>query len=323
MTTPSPGPDPRLGGRTAHYDRSAVIASITSLYASLPHIPASELHLPPSSTTGWFSITPSTLAASGIHKTAEAVALLQQLPYISAHDPSTDPDPTSSHPWIQPECFPCDYRLVARGDDLSTRTRPGWMYDVRSSTAPSDDDESESASPPFPPPWVVQLTSGTDREGRCYMLDTSDGTITAHTVVRFEYEPSYAENDPRRWRDRWCEDSTLTVAEWVEEVKREWRSMEVLGVPPVATVEGEVAGAMERWWWPSLYFRKKGAGPGDWQWEEVEVSHVWSRDFLYGVIFVLHFLLSTLSGGLSVALLAPIDRTRSTNCENLLTETGL
>lgn len=47
------------------------------------------------------------------------------------------------------------------------------------------------------PPWVVQLTKGTDRKGYCWMLDITDGTVTRYCAVKSGYEPTYPQGDTR------------------------------------------------------------------------------------------------------------------------------
>ncbi|KAK6063220.1 hypothetical protein SCUP515_12582 [Seiridium cupressi] len=86
---------------------------------------------------GWPAITVETLHDFGVHKTDEAVALLQRLPYLD-----------NSAAFIAPETIPCDHRLLGRKPDSRT---PGWAYDV-----PREDAEW--------PAWVIQLTSGASIE---------------------------------------------------------------------------------------------------------------------------------------------------------------
>ncbi|KAI0470059.1 hypothetical protein GGR56DRAFT_660913 [Xylariaceae sp. FL0804] len=66
------------------------------------------------------------------------------------------------------------------------------------------------------------------------MLDTSDGTVTKYVVTGPVYpDPPgrYAADDPRAWRDEWCDDWTVPV----EELTREWadkhRSLRFVGMP--------------------------------------------------------------------------------------------
>ncbi|KAI1420681.1 hypothetical protein F5Y12DRAFT_772013 [Xylaria sp. FL1777] len=247
--TPFPQPDPRLGGATSKYDRSDVIAQLESFYAFLPHIPTSAVHKAPAG--GWQSITPETAGLG--NKTREVVELLRRLPYIDG--------PADNHPWIAPEAFPCDYRVLAR-EDLNPRDTPGWVYNVRDDagfvTRRGVEPERQAEEEAWPP-WVVQLTTGTDREGQCYMLDTTDGTVTAYYICRSLYEPTYASDDPRAWRDRMCELETRTLADQLEEWRREYRDMCFLGLPNV-----------DRGNYPSLFFRSESDGPSSYQWRETE-----------------------------------------------------
>lgn len=73
----TPLPDPRLGGKTAHYDRNEIIADLLSFYEFLPHISTSQIAKAPPG--GWPKITASNLAVHGIYKTSEALELLRHL----------------------------------------------------------------------------------------------------------------------------------------------------------------------------------------------------------------------------------------------------
>ncbi|KAI0124097.1 hypothetical protein BJ170DRAFT_638146 [Xylariales sp. AK1849] len=263
MTTPDvslhPRPDPRLGGKTFEYNRDDVISQLESFYTFLPHIPTTAVHKAP--VGGWPSITAGTLGLP--NKSPDVVELLRRLPYLDSGG--------DTHPWIAPEAFPCDYRVLAC-EDLSPRDTPGWVYDVRNdagfATRPDYDDgeqapdeEGGEMSPKEEiwPPWVVQLTAGTDREGECYMLDTTDGTVTRYCVSRYQYAPTYSREDPRAWRDRMCLLETRTLGEQLDEWRREYRDMAFLGLPNVDGGD-----------YPSLFFRREGDGPGSYQWHETE-----------------------------------------------------
>lgn len=233
---PPERPDPRLGGRTATYNRDEIIFELESFYAFLPHIPPSAIHHAPPG--GWPNITREILREKRhiTNKTDEAVELLRRLPYIAGQ-----------RPWIAPECFPCDYRLASQEPD--PLTDPRWLRHV------SDDGLLERW-----PPWVVQLTSGMDREGRCYMLDTTDGTVTKYVMTDSGCaadEPTYAEDDPRSWRDKWCFWETMTLKDQLDEFRRRYRGLTWLGVPTSDH--------------PGIYIRGDMAQPGSVWWEETEV----------------------------------------------------
>ncbi|KAI1758178.1 hypothetical protein F4782DRAFT_524876 [Xylaria castorea] len=246
---PAPQPDPRLEGATSKYDRNDVVSQLESFYAFLPHIPTAAVHKAPAD--GWQCITSETQGLE--NKTPEVVELLRRLPYIDGSD--------DKHPWIAPEAYPCDYRVLAR-EDLSPRHTPGWVYNLRHNAGFVTSRGSEQVNKLEEetwPPWVVQLTTGTDREGQCYMLDTTDGTVTMYCVTRFLYEPTYLTDDPRAWRDRLCDYETRTLADQLEKWRREYRNMLFLGLPNV-----------DRGDYPSLFFRGERDGLGCYQWQETE-----------------------------------------------------
>lgn len=72
----------------------------------------------------------------------------------------------------------------------------------------------------------MQLTTGADREGSYYILDTSDGTVTRYCVVKYLYEPTYDKDDLGGWRDRMCASETVMLAEVLEE----WRGHRSTGI---------------------------------------------------------------------------------------------
>ncbi|KAI4600108.1 hypothetical protein KJ359_001210 [Pestalotiopsis sp. 9143b] len=243
-SAPEPAPDPRLQGRTARYDRDEIVAQLEAFYQFLPHIPLSSVHRAPPG--GWPSIKAEALEARGIHKTPEALDLLRHLPYISG-----------DQPWIAPEAYPCDYRILGEHSNHDT---PGWVHDVRQDAGNVRLPDGSLGGTEKWPAWVVQLTTGTDREGSCYMLDTTDGTVTEYCVVGYTYEPTYDGGDPRAWRDRMCGDKTTILADQIKAWRTEYREMRYLGVPDVGDGSG----------YPSLYFLSRGDGPGSYNWEETQ-----------------------------------------------------
>ncbi|PMD62109.1 uncharacterized protein K444DRAFT_662217 [Hyaloscypha bicolor E] len=228
-----PLPDPRLNNKIAHYDRNEVIANLHSFYNFLPHISASQIATAPPD--GWPEITASSLAVHGIYKTPEALELLRYLPYISC-----------DQPWIMITAMVCDYRRVTLSP--TAREKPLWMYQVAEKQWPA---------------WVVQLTSGTDREDHRYMLDTTDGTITMHcTGGHFEYPPTYEPDDPRGWRDRECYPETVTLKDWLEKWREEYRQTTVLAVPEDSIYDGYGS-------W-DLFFGGLEDKPGSYNFEEMD-----------------------------------------------------
>ncbi|KAF8851753.1 hypothetical protein BDZ45DRAFT_139763 [Acephala macrosclerotiorum] len=227
-------PDPRLKNKIAHYDRDEIVADILSFYNFLPHISASNIARAP--LDGWPEITASSFAVHGIHKTPEAIELMRHLPYISYEQP-----------WIMITAMVCDYRRVTVSP-AAWREHPYWLHHVAEKQWPA---------------WVVQLTSGLDREGHRYMLDTTDGTITMHCIGgHFQYLPTYELEDPRGWRDRECYPETVTLKDWLETCRGEYRQMEVVAVPNNPDPEGYGA--------PELLFHVNPLKPGSRDFREIE-----------------------------------------------------
>ncbi|OBT94131.2 hypothetical protein VE01_07051 [Pseudogymnoascus verrucosus] len=205
-TTPDPrqlSPDPRLSS-PATYSREVAISSIISLYQSIPHIDPADIQFPPHG--GWPEITTASLAERGLHKTDEVVELLQNIPFIAG-----------IRPWVAPDSFALDYRRV-----LKEKGRAAvFVWEL------AGYDDSESV-----PPWVVQITTGTDQMLAAYMLDTSDGTFTRYMQIVVYPEPTslYSTDDPRCWRNV-CDDQTWPVEQLVQEWQAKYRSLEWLGLP--------------------------------------------------------------------------------------------
>ncbi|KAI1852889.1 hypothetical protein JX265_012917 [Neoarthrinium moseri] len=203
MATPEelrkPGPDPRLFYQWATCSRENIVTALTAFYKNLPHIDALLVHDAPPD--GWPDITADSLARVGIYKTEEALELLRHLPYIEG-----------SHPWITPETFPIDYRAVVA--TAGAARIPAWFQTLKDGTFHDF------------PPWVVQLTTSSDRDGDNYMLDTTDGTLTKFIItgtVCFEPIAEYADEDPRKWRDLWCDDRTYRVEKLLEKWKEKYQ----------------------------------------------------------------------------------------------------
>lgn len=229
----SPGPDPRLASPSV-YNRDEIVFQLSAFYESLPHVSASMINDAPEN--GWPSISKSSLEAWGIHKTDEAIELLRHLPYLSGDE----------HAFVAPAGFACDYRIIGTADE---NTAPGWLWGLKF------DDASW-------PAWVVQLTAGADREGACYMLDTTDGTVTRGRSVGFRFPPSYGEDDPRAWRDRLCDDVTLPLQAQLQIWAAEYRDLIYLAVPP----------SISDYACPGVYVRSDKDGPGSVDWDEIQVS---------------------------------------------------
>jgi hypothetical protein len=66
------------------------------------------------------------------------------------------------------------------------------------------------------------------------MLDTMDGTVTKFVVTGPVYpDPPghYASDDPRVWRDKWCDDRTVPLQQLVHEWQARYRDLQWLGMP--------------------------------------------------------------------------------------------
>ncbi|OTB04874.1 hypothetical protein M426DRAFT_11234 [Hypoxylon sp. CI-4A] len=199
-------PDPRLK-EPAHYSGQEIVSALTDFYeflARLPHIDATAIdHAPPG---GWPEITNESLAKRDIHKPDEVIELLRHLPYIRG-------EIEEHFNWIAPECFACDWRLVRKPNPGA----PHWLH-------------SNSRGRWEWPEWVVQLTAGRDREQWVLLLDTTDGTVTRYYSSYYRCKPTYAEGDPRSWRDRCC-DETLPIREFLDKWRQKYLRMEWLGIP--------------------------------------------------------------------------------------------
>ncbi|KAI1384275.1 uncharacterized protein F4822DRAFT_65251 [Hypoxylon trugodes] len=240
-------PDPRLDGKIARYDRDEIISQLESFYKFLPHIPTLAVQRAPPG--GWPSITAEILEQHGIHKTPEAINLLRHLPYISMEN--------GTRPYFVPDGFVCDYRLFAT-EDLTKYNKHNWMSLVKRGDGGTFDGKDEKW-----PPWVIQLSAGTDREGQCFMLDTTDGTVTKYTVIHFLFKPTYDKDDPRSWRDRMCDDETRVLSDQIERWKNYYLNLELCALPPTVRFIGSVED-------PMIFIRRPGDQPGDPHWEETE-----------------------------------------------------
>lgn len=235
----SSSPDPRLGNTIAHYDRDEIVAELLSFYNFLPHVSASDIAVAPPG--GWPEITAESLAVHGIHKFPEVIELMRHLPYISYDEP-----------WIRITAMVCDYRRVTVSP-TAYREHPPWLYDVLEKPWPA---------------WVIQSTSGLDREGQNYMLDTTDGTVTMYcTGGDFRgYPLTYKPEDPRSWRDREAYPETVTLKDWLETTREEYCQMDVVAVPNIPGPP--IYGATQ------LLFHTRPLQPGSRDFREIEVSGV-------------------------------------------------
>lgn len=84
------------------------------------------------------------------------------------------------------------------------------------------------------PPWVFQITTSVDRDGDIWLLDTMDGTVTKYIITGAVYpEPvgRYQQNDPRMWRQVYCDEDTLTLKKWLDGVLEKYKTLQWFGIP--------------------------------------------------------------------------------------------
>ncbi|KAK0378428.1 hypothetical protein CLIM01_04203 [Colletotrichum limetticola] len=205
-------PDPRLPGQQPRYSRDNIITSLANFYQSLPHIDPSLVRRAPSG--GWPEITPESLAASGMtHLNERVVDLIKHLPYI-------DGNPL----WITPETFPINYLTAVSLIPAVGVFKPKWLH------ALSHDLQSFEGFPA----WVIALTMSVNRDGDIWILDTMDGTVTKYIITGAVYpEPAgrYEKGDPRMWRETLCDDITLSLEAWLEEIIDKYKTFQYFGLP--------------------------------------------------------------------------------------------
>lgn len=189
--------DPRLED-SSNYDRSAMTSVFLDFYTFLSSMPPYRtedvlLHPP----EGWPNITEEHFAPLG--KNSTAIDLLKHLPYLNmdSQEYIITPGPTMM--------------LDSRGEAFKRALQTNFER------APSCWFVCPYTPPDGFPPWVVPITTGIIR-GEYAMLDASDGTITRQVQAAGGYEPSYASDDLRKWRDD-CTDDTVPVAEYFDELK--------------------------------------------------------------------------------------------------------
>ena len=108
---------------------------------------------------------------------------------------------------------------------------------------------------------------GADGGSADYMLDTMDGTITKYTNSGPVFPDSpgvYGADDPRAWRDEWCEDRTVALLQQTREWRTQYRTLALLGMPGNRS-------------WPGVLVRAPKDG---FMWEETEVRKPSSLFFI-------------------------------------------
>jgi hypothetical protein len=80
--------------------------------------------------------------------------------------------------------------------------------------------------------YFTDTGTGSDACLKCYLLDTSDGTLTKYDQQSVYPDESsyYSRNDPRSWRNQ-CDDQTLAVGDMVRMWEAKYRNLEWLGMP--------------------------------------------------------------------------------------------
>ncbi|RMZ84794.1 hypothetical protein DV737_g977, partial [Chaetothyriales sp. CBS 132003] len=216
--TPSTTPgayesDPRLSSPST-YSRQECIEVIRDLlhYLSnrLPYLDSAWILEPPAN--GWPNITPQTFAP--LEKTAEVIELLANLPYVHIPNQNNQYAPERNWPAIKRYTHLYDFRGEAYQAALEKVSKGG------NDTALSDDLKFQFQVPWITvPPWVICLTTGL-KHGDFLLLDTSDGTITKYISFYGYYDPDYAEDDRRHWRDE-CTTTTKNIREYFQDLKDE------------------------------------------------------------------------------------------------------
>ncbi|KAK3643833.1 Target of rapamycin complex 2 subunit avo2 [Elasticomyces elasticus] len=193
--------DPRFEG-TSEYDRDEVCKVFLDFYnflASMPPYEPSDVLVPPEH--GWPSVTPEKM--STLKKNHTVVDLLKHLPYLNM-DKRNDKDGKFEYTILY-DAELLDYRGRIFDEAVQANFQPFY---------------GPGYVPPHGsfPPWIVPFAAFTSRNGEFGLLDTTDGTITRHLNAGCSYDPTYAKDDPRSWRDE-CEDETHPAAAYFEK----WR----------------------------------------------------------------------------------------------------
>ncbi|KAK5687603.1 hypothetical protein LTS10_001743 [Elasticomyces elasticus] len=186
--------DPRFEG-TSEYNRDEICKVFLNFYnflASMPPYEPSDVLVPPEG--GWPSVTPDKMLK--LDKNHTVIDLLKHLPYLNM-DKRNDPEAKSKYTIIH-DTEPLDYR--------------GRMFDeaLQANFNPFYGPKYVPPHGPFPE-WVIPIAAFTSRNGEFGLLDTTDGTITRHLNAGYSYDPTYAKDDPRSWRDE-CENETYPAA---------------------------------------------------------------------------------------------------------------
>ncbi|KUJ19066.1 uncharacterized protein LY89DRAFT_475940 [Mollisia scopiformis] len=201
----SPGPDPRLEGRTSTYNRDEVVRLITEFYqflACMPFIEPEDIQYPAPS--GWPNITPERFAA--LDKTDAVIDLLAHLPYIRNHSFGLGRGMYSTCIWFQT----CALNYA----EDPFKTSPLDLEKIEYLKLPVPDSEPVVV-PPHVAVWTEQEVP---LVGHIFMIDTMDGTITEYPDWRDCGWAQYPQHDPRSWRNEY--DKTMLLSEFLDEMKQ-------------------------------------------------------------------------------------------------------
>ncbi|KAK3622142.1 hypothetical protein LTR56_022368 [Elasticomyces elasticus] len=216
--------------------------------ASMPPYEPSDVLVPPE--RGWPSITPEKM--SKLDKNHTVVDLLKHLPYLNM-DRREKGDGRFNYR-ITYDTEVLDYRGRVLEEALKACREPAY---------------NQAYMPPHGPfpAWVVAIASFTSRNGEYALLDTTDGTITRLLNAGHSYDATYANNDPRSWRDK--------SAIYFENLKREfeqslwlpcWERGEFALMGPHDQKYDEVRHIYASHGWPNA-FKREECGQALRQWD--------------------------------------------------------
>ena len=187
------------------YSLPQTLAAFHSFYGFLTTLPAdistAAILSPPPSPHGWPSLTPTYL--SPLRKTLSVTSLLQHLPYIDEN--------ASGSTQIAFQTNAIDFRGPSTQWSIDKGQIEGTMEPVGAGVIPE---------------WVVCLTSG-GRDGSWLLLDTREGTITDFIQQERPEHDEPGRDSPDFWRAY----HTLPIADFLEEWKDKYRSLEWVVVP--------------------------------------------------------------------------------------------
>lgn len=198
---------------TSKYSRDATISAVHSFYTfltTLPKLSASSILTPPPD--GWTDISATSHAI--LHKDATVIDLLRHLPYIREDNEGSKQ--------ISYETSAIRFNEEAVKwylDKAKEREENGWKWSPMEALL-------EPAGAGIIPEYVVCLTTG-KRYGSWLLCDTRAGTITDFIQQERPERKEPSQDSPDHWRAY----RTLPVAEFFEEWKEKYRSLEWVAIP--------------------------------------------------------------------------------------------